>query len=286
MAINVHTAAGQWCDRRTNQIDHEDIAQCGCAQAIRRSLEMERDIGEHRHLRKEHAEANDIGGEQPAVAKQTPHRRTPRIGRPATNHGLLTRHPHRQSRRGREIHHRKNDKRRLPAKRRGHQPRERASTEAARDRPRHVRRRSPAGEPDRILGVNVRNRNGEETRRRQPLHESPPDEGPETGRRRRQCRRRRKHEGGHHDDPLQASDVGQAPDHGRGNRDRQRRRHHRQAHCEVGRAEDPHQEREQWLRGIEVEKGRKPGKDDRKERRARGIHSRSPPLTAQETPKP
>ena len=55
---------------RADQIHDEQPAERRGAQAVRRRRQVKRDVGEHRHLREQHAEADGVGGQQLAVAQQ------------------------------------------------------------------------------------------------------------------------------------------------------------------------------------------------------------------------
>ena len=123
----------------------------------------------------------------------------------------------------------------------------------------------------RPLAVDVGDRDAEDPRRRQPLDEPPADELRQTARGRRQQRRRRQAERRSDDHPLPADEISDASDDRRRDGDRQRRRRHRQAHREMRRVEHAHQQRQEWLRGVEIEEGAEAAEDDRERRGGRSV---------------
>ena len=64
VAVAIDPAPAERRDDRADQVDDEEPAERDGAQAERRRREMERHVGEHRHLREQDAEADGVGRDQ------------------------------------------------------------------------------------------------------------------------------------------------------------------------------------------------------------------------------
>ena len=68
MAPHIDLAASQRRHHCAKQVDRKQPPERGRAQTIGRALEVEGDVGEHRHLREQHAEAHQVGRHKLRVA--------------------------------------------------------------------------------------------------------------------------------------------------------------------------------------------------------------------------
>ena len=268
MASGVNPVTSDRGHRRPDQVDDEQRAERRRAQAVRRLAQVKGHVGEHRDLREQHAETDRIRGGKLTVPQQPQDRLavpSPAVGgaRP------LAREAGCQSQRGRQVHERKADERRLPAPVRRDHADQRAAAESAGDRAADVRRGRAPDVGGRPLVVDVGDRRREDSRRRQALHEAPEEKLLQV----RGCRRRRRgagqHEGRQHDDASAADEIAEPAGHRRRERDRHRANRDGEAHVEMRRPEDVHEERQQRLGCVEIEEGGEPGQDDRQGPRAR-----------------